>query len=92
MLELKGFCRVRLAPRQTARVTFDLPVERVAFFDRSVRLVVEPGLIEVKVGASAGDIRAEGRFRLTGPAHPIGRRDEICRSHRPAPRRVLSLR
>jgi hypothetical protein len=31
-----------------------------------MRLVVEPGDVEVSIGASSADLRAKGTFRITG--------------------------
>ncbi|MER7796847.1 glycoside hydrolase family 3 N-terminal domain-containing protein [Microbacterium sp. NPDC096154] len=50
---LLGYARVELAPGQSRRVTFDVPAQRFAFTDRSLVRVVEPGDVEVWVGAHA---------------------------------------
>ncbi len=51
--ELKGFRRIHLAPGETKRV--DLPVgpEELAFYDGSMKRVVEPGRFELMVGGSS---------------------------------------
>ena len=41
--ELKGFQRVELAPGETKTVTFELPVEELAFWNIDMEYVVEPG-------------------------------------------------
>jgi beta-glucosidase len=64
--ELKGFARVTLEPRERKRISFELSADQLAFYDREMRLVVEPGEFEVMIGASSADIRLEGRFRVTG--------------------------
>lgn len=64
--ELRGFARVPLAPGERRRVVFDLAVDSLAFIDEAMRLVVEPGAIEVMVGASSVDIRLRGRFEIEG--------------------------
>jgi beta-glucosidase len=43
-----------------------LPTDLVAFNDRRMKLVVEPGLFNVFIGSSTADIRLTGEFRLTG--------------------------
>lgn len=63
---LAGFLRVSLEPGQAKRVHFRLPVVRLAFYDRAGEFVVEPGEVEVYVGASSEDIRLRGRFRIGG--------------------------
>ncbi len=64
--ELKGFARVDLAPGERKRVAIALRVNQLAFYDRRMRLVVEPGEIEVMAGASSEDIRLRGSFTVTG--------------------------
>jgi beta-glucosidase len=56
--ELRGFVRVALAPGETARVVFAL---------------VEPGTIEVMVGASSADLRLTGHFEIAGVTTEVGR-------------------
>ena len=64
--ELKAFKRVTLAPGETRSVIFDLPVDQLAFYDEAMRLVVEPGTIQVMVGSSSEDIRLRGSFEIPG--------------------------
>jgi len=64
--ELKGFKRVTLAPGETKTLTFELAVNQLAFYDRTMAFVVEPGTIEVTVGSSSEDIRLTGSFEITG--------------------------
>jgi beta-glucosidase-like glycosyl hydrolase len=69
---LRGFARVPLAPGGAARVAFRVPAELAAFPGVDLRPVVEPGRIEVEVGASSADARLRGGFVLTGPARTFG--------------------
>ena len=65
-LQLRGFRRIALAPRQTSRVEFALPAEDLAYYDVARHAFrVEPGEYEVLVGGSSQDIRARARFRVT---------------------------
>ncbi len=64
--ELKGFKRITLVPGETRTVTFHLAVSQLGFYNRAMDLVVEPGDIEVMIGSSSADIRACGRFTITG--------------------------
>jgi beta-glucosidase len=64
--ELRGYRRVTLEPGETRRVTFDLPVDQLAFYDRSLRLHLEPGEVEALVGSSSEDIRLSAIFEITG--------------------------
>lgn len=64
--ELKGFKRVNLKPGEAKELEFVLHAEQLAFYDRNMRLVVEPGSYEVMVGSSSEDIRLKGNFEITG--------------------------
>jgi beta-glucosidase len=71
--QLKGFQRIALEPGETRRVTFHLDVSQLAFYDRDMEFVVEPGRVEVLVGSSSEDIRLTGSFEITGERHPLRR-------------------
>lgn len=64
--ELKGFRRIRLEAGEKRTVTFKLSADQLAFYDRYMRLVVEPGTFEVMVGDSSADIRLKGTFEVVG--------------------------
>ena len=49
---------------------------QLAFYDPEMKLVVEPGAVDVLLGASSEDVRARGSFEITGPRRVL-RRDEI---------------
>lgn len=53
--ELKDFMRVRLKPGETKTVDFDLSAEKLAFYDKDMRWVVEPGSFKIMVGSSSRD-------------------------------------
>jgi beta-glucosidase len=58
--ELKAFQRIRLAPGETKRVTFQVPASRLAFPGRSGGPVLEPGDFDVWIGGSSeADLRGE---------------------------------
>ncbi|MBL8163971.1 MAG: fibronectin type III-like domain-contianing protein, partial [Anaerolineae bacterium] len=63
---LKGFARVTLQPGEAKTVQFDLDARHLAFYDRGMRYVVEPGDIEVLIGSSSQDIRLSGTFEIIG--------------------------
>ena len=65
-MELKGFKRVTLEPEEKKQVTFRLSIDQLAFYDRHMRFVVEPGTFKVMIGSSSEDIRLSGRFEVTG--------------------------
>jgi beta-xylosidase len=66
VLQLAGFARVTLAPGEMARIAFRLDLSQLAFYDRAMELVVEPGEVEVLVGASSADLRLCATVRVTG--------------------------
>ena len=69
--ELKGFKRVTLKAGEEKRVIFKLSADQLAFYDKDVKLVVEPGTFEVMVGASSEDIKLEGSFEITGERREV---------------------
>lgn len=78
--ELKGFRRLTLAAGQAASVTFTLSVAQLAFYDRDMRYIVEPGQIEVLVGSASDDIRLTGQFEIVGRPTPVARKVFFSRS------------
>jgi beta-glucosidase len=64
--ELKGFKRIHLEPGESEIVEFRLPVENLAFYNRDMERVVEPGMFRVMVGRSSEDILLEGEFEVEG--------------------------
>ena len=71
--ELKGFHRLHLQPGQRQTVTFDLAVSQLAFLNREMRWVVEPGPVQIMVGTSAVDLPLAGCFDITGDAVEVSR-------------------
>ena len=71
VLELAGFGRVALAPGQAARVDFEVHADRLSFTGRDLRRVVEPGTVEVHVGASCQDVRVRGAFAVVGEVRDV---------------------
>jgi beta-glucosidase len=69
VLELKGFARVDLHAGGSARLTFDLPVGQLGFYNRDLEYVVEPGSIDVLVGTSSADLEVAGSFTVVPDAN-----------------------
>jgi beta-glucosidase len=64
---LRAFERVRLKPGETRQVQFDLPLKDLAFWDdRSGDFRVEPGMVDVRVGAASDDIRMRAHLEVRG--------------------------
>jgi beta-xylosidase len=69
--QLLAYQRVSLAPGEAARVRFAVPSTRLAFAGRDGRRIVEPGRIDLWVGASCADRETTASTELVGPVHPI---------------------
>jgi beta-glucosidase len=63
--ELKGFKRITLAPNETQTVSIPLKAEQLAYWNtQSKKFVVERDQVQVLVGSSSADIRAQGSVAL----------------------------
>ena len=62
--ELKGFKRINLKPDEKRTVEFTLEPEELSFTDKEMKSVVEPGIINVMVGKSSGNIELTGSFKV----------------------------
>jgi beta-glucosidase len=62
--ELRGFRRVAFAPGEAKRVRFTLTPAQFAFWDAD-GWRIQPGAVQVMIGASSADIRARGEFTIT---------------------------
>jgi beta-glucosidase len=54
--ELRDFARISLEPGQTRSVTFTITPEKLAFYNRGMNRVVEPGTFQIMVGGSSVDL------------------------------------
>lgn len=70
---LKGFKRVSLQPKESKKVTFTLSANQLAFYDRHMQYVVEPGAINVMLGSSSADIRLKNQFEITGKTTDVSK-------------------
>ena len=71
VIQLLGYARVELAPGESAEVAFDVPTTRLAFSDRRLVRVVEPGDVTVSVGTSCEDLVLSQGIGLTGEVHEV---------------------
>ncbi|MFG2475334.1 glycoside hydrolase family 3 N-terminal domain-containing protein [Streptomyces fagopyri] len=71
-VRLIGYQRLRLAPGEARRITFGFHADLSAFTDRSGERVVEPGALELRLGASSAETRHTARLSLTGPRRVLG--------------------
>jgi beta-xylosidase len=71
VVQLLGYARVHLEPGQSAAVELDVPTQRLAFTDRRMVRVVEPGAVRLFVGRNCADPVLTAEVELTGPVHEI---------------------
>jgi beta-xylosidase len=64
--------RVELPPGEHRTVVIDLHADLTCYTGRSGRRQVDPGEVELRIGASSADIRAAFRCMLTGPRREVG--------------------
>lgn len=69
--QLLAYTRVELAAGESADVTFDVPTTRLAFSDRDMVRVVEPGRVELWVGPDCRTRETGAVTEVTGPVHAV---------------------
>ncbi|MDE7199192.1 MAG: glycoside hydrolase family 3 C-terminal domain-containing protein, partial [Lachnospiraceae bacterium] len=67
-MELAGFKRISLEPREKKEVIFQMKVSQMAFLDRDNRWVVEKGAVTFSIGSSCADIRQRLHAEVTESA------------------------
>jgi beta-xylosidase len=70
--QLIAVARVDLEPGECRRAHFVLHADLTSFTGRDLRRVVEPGAVELRIGASSTDIRAVVPVELVGRARQVG--------------------
>ena len=69
--QLAGFKRVVLAAGARCRIRFQVDTSVLGYYDRDMRFAVDPGEVEVMVGASSRDIRLRSTLVLQGERRPL---------------------
>ncbi len=64
--ELKGFKRISLKPGEKKTIIFIISATQLAFYNRDMKLVVEPGDFNVMIGNSSQDNKLSGEFKIMG--------------------------
>lgn len=67
VVKLIGFARVSAAPGEKRRVRFKVPASVTSFIGPELTRIVEPGDIELRLGASSADIRLTAPVTVVGP-------------------------
>ncbi len=73
--QLLGYRRVELQPGEEAVVRFEVPTTRLAFSDRRLRRIVEPGAVELWVGPSCEDRETTAELVVTGETYEVSPAD-----------------
>ncbi|WP_435211663.1 glycoside hydrolase family 3 N-terminal domain-containing protein [Streptomyces sp. bgisy034] len=85
-VRLIGYQRVELGSGEARRVTFRFHADLSSFTDRSGRRIVEPGALELRLGASSAEARHTARLQLTGSVRELGTNRRLrCESEVSAP-------
>jgi beta-glucosidase len=84
VLELRGFCRVGLAPGERRSVSFAMSAEQFAYVGADYRRLVEPGVIRILVGPSSADLPLIAEFALVGPPIHLAERRRYLTGTAPA--------
>ncbi|MEU5345394.1 MULTISPECIES: glycoside hydrolase family 3 N-terminal domain-containing protein [unclassified Streptomyces] len=71
--QLLAFTRVHIPAGATKRVRLTAPVNALALIDPHGLLVVEPGEVDLMIGASSSDIRARTTLTITGAVTGVPR-------------------
>jgi len=62
--QLKAFQRINLKKDETSTVSFKLSRKDLSFWNEKNEFVLEPGDIQIQIGASSDDIRQEIQFKI----------------------------
>src|SRR4030095_15403391 len=63
--ELRGFQRVTLNPGEMKILSFEVPAEKLSFYDENThRFIVEPGAFDIMIGSSSEDIRLKDKIEV----------------------------
>ncbi|WP_243064445.1 glycoside hydrolase family 3 N-terminal domain-containing protein [Humibacter sp. RRB41] len=74
---LVGYASVPLEAGESKTVSFEVSADLSAFTGRDYTRVVEPGELELRLGASSGDIRFALPVTLTGPVRVVDHTREL---------------
>ncbi|WP_373266859.1 glycoside hydrolase family 3 N-terminal domain-containing protein [Hungatella hathewayi] len=75
--QLYGFARIHLDSGETKKLKFTVHLHQLAFHDRDMNYVVEPGEFLVMAGTSSEDIRLKGSFYYRGNRLPVGEEEKV---------------
>jgi beta-xylosidase len=86
---LIGFARVPLDAGEAATIAFEVPADLSSFTGRDGHRIVEPGILQLRFGASSTNLRLNAAVELTGETrvvdHTRRRHCEVVVSKPPSP-------
>lgn len=62
--QLRGFERIHLTPGESKDIEFTIYPKDLTILDRDMKEVCEPGIFDIRIGASSTDIRLKDSFEL----------------------------
>lgn len=74
---LIGYVRIPLEAGERAAVAVTVPADLASFTGRDGRRIVEPGELELRLGASSTDVRLTATATLTGPVRRVDHTREL---------------
>jgi beta-xylosidase len=77
VIRLVGYAQATLAPGESTEVSFRVPADLASFTGIDGRRVVEPGDLELRLGASSQDVRQVAHVRLAGAARIVDHTREL---------------
>jgi len=75
--QLAGFARVSIPAGESRRIGFQLDPGQLAFYDTEMDYVIEPGEVEIMVGASSADIRQRATIEIVGDVRRLKPREVV---------------
>lgn len=80
--ELVAFKRVHIPAGESKTVEFIVNMNQLGFYNTEMEFVVEPGKMEIQVGASSSDIRLKEEFTITGDVLDVaGNRSYLAKAN-----------
>lgn len=75
--QLYGFARIHLKAGERKKLKFTVHLHQLAFYDRDMNFVIEPGEFLAMVGASSEDIRLKSSFHYRGDKLPVSQEEKV---------------
>ena len=71
VIQLLGFARVELKPGETKEITFNIHTDRLAYIGAHYKRIVDPGVINLSIGASRSELFATQQLNITGQKRAV---------------------